>query len=1199
MAFSIDQAKALAAGYQWLLLAKWTFNNGDTLYLSTRDVTFGGQAYLGRLADQDLDTVQSMSESGIDLAPVWTAHIADSDSYVYLNYENGTGRGFRGADVEVKLGFRDVLGNENSTDTMFRFSGVCDPATQAKEEFLIVRAQNRMNASKKMLPMFLMQRHCPKIRPLNASQCAEAADEDSDFWWCGITDPGKPDCNNTREGCISADNFPRFAGVTFQPPRDGGKGREYVSGEKVQLFNSGNDAKYGEPWPVVLGRGWVECPVLWSIQNGNYTDCLVGLCIDAIDTGLDSTLSTRVIANGYELPPAGYDSPGGFVQLNPGNVGWWNWYTRGNRDGLTEIQASALYGGKGDAHGSEVTILVTIPRQISSGEQIPTVSVLFSGPKVRVYSDASTFTKVWSDNPAWHMLWLLVNSNWRYDELDIQSFVDAAAVCSENVTYTSQYGGTASHARYKSNLILRQRRQAGEIIRGVRQSAAMMVQPNRSTGLLSIAIKGTLAAQQPSAVAGSNYTTAVSSKLRNGTSANGYPCYRWTEDNTISIRGIARPITDTPNRLVFQFQDSENNFSPTNLALSDSDDVERVGQEVASQVQIDSCASYDQASRLGKMLHKEAHRGNPAEDTRGTQWFEIVAGIDCLRVATGQIGMIGDWPRLGLTNQLVRVMSVKGPSKEGLITLTVHWHDDDWYVDSLNQRPDPEYSNPRRDMLGRASYPPCPDLEAPAAGDPYYDPSDKTFALAPEWTLSPEATWRGRMRIRSKIAVNEFGTAQPPQVQPQANVASSGGTLTSGTYYVMVAAKDAGGKYSPLSLPSIGFIASGVTAGVITVPVLWWDDEAVGHAIYAGRTPFLLTLQSETAGTPSSVSVSAFTERGKGAPDQELDALVAMGKVVHHSGILGTQVVAVATGMIEIGGTWTVDALDGYECSILAKANGVDLPILNFAITGNDADGVLAVDPDPSGSVDPGDVIVVRSKPTLSAGGRTWTDPLWANSFNNGDGLNPDEELGKVGYIFAGTGRGLTNLVVAATNTSHTFAHDWLIEPDATSRMTIEHAESLPLDAPYRPISNADPETIVTLSFPIENHANRTMRISLKTMDGSENSCVDALIPTREAYLPGEPPGVVLVTANYSARREDRLIKVNTTAGPVEIQFLSGVELSGLSTLVKLETNGSLDTPPGFDCTLLPANGETFDNGLTSIVMQHKRDAERITGSAI
>src|SRR5689334_13605906 len=102
----------------------------------------------------------------------------------------------------------------------------------------------------------------------------------------------------------------------------------------------------------------------------------------------------------------------------------------------------------------------------------------------------------------------------------------------------------AQHPRYKSNIVVRQRRQASELISGVRRNFAALLQPNRDTGKLSVVVKGPLAAQQPSPQAGSNYNDAVVSMLRDGSVANGYVAYHFTEDNTISVSGIARPISD-------------------------------------------------------------------------------------------------------------------------------------------------------------------------------------------------------------------------------------------------------------------------------------------------------------------------------------------------------------------------------------------------------------------------------------------------------------------------------------------------------------------------------------------------------------------------------------------------------------------------------------------------------------------------------
>jgi hypothetical protein len=108
----------------------------------------------------------------------------------------------------------NVLSGTFSTDSIVRYTGICDPATPVDETTIEIRTTNRLNASKKQLPTELIQKHCWKIRPLTEKQCAEADDPNSIYFPCGITDHNKPFCQYTKEGCTAADNLAAFAGVT-------------------------------------------------------------------------------------------------------------------------------------------------------------------------------------------------------------------------------------------------------------------------------------------------------------------------------------------------------------------------------------------------------------------------------------------------------------------------------------------------------------------------------------------------------------------------------------------------------------------------------------------------------------------------------------------------------------------------------------------------------------------------------------------------------------------------------------------------------------------------------------------------------------------------------------------------------------------------------------------------------------------------
>src|ERR1700733_5505347 len=76
--------------------------SSEFLHLCRRDLTwpsnptYGSTAYLGRIENDDLDTVAMLDASGVDIPPRLSLSLADSDSYLFANYEMGPGRGFRG-----------------------------------------------------------------------------------------------------------------------------------------------------------------------------------------------------------------------------------------------------------------------------------------------------------------------------------------------------------------------------------------------------------------------------------------------------------------------------------------------------------------------------------------------------------------------------------------------------------------------------------------------------------------------------------------------------------------------------------------------------------------------------------------------------------------------------------------------------------------------------------------------------------------------------------------------------------------------------------------------------------------------------------------------------------------------------------------------------------------------------------------------
>lgn len=99
----------------------------------------------------------------------------------------------------------------------------------------------------------------------------------------------------------------------------------------------------------------------------------------------------------------------------------------------------------------------TNPAEIGPGEASATV-ITDGLANIRVYTDEDTYTETTSTNRAWHIARMLCDKRWGfgydYSKLNIQSFIDAAAWCAQQVEYTDPFGRVWSHARSESRVEL-------------------------------------------------------------------------------------------------------------------------------------------------------------------------------------------------------------------------------------------------------------------------------------------------------------------------------------------------------------------------------------------------------------------------------------------------------------------------------------------------------------------------------------------------------------------------------------------------------------------------------------------------------------------------------------------------------------------------------------------------------------------------
>src|SRR5262249_18341244 len=137
--------------------------------------------------------------------------------------------------------------------------------------------------------------------------------------------------------------------------------------------------------------------------------------------------------------------------------------------------------------------------------------------------------EAFTNNPAWVLLDVLGRSGWQTSELDLPSFAAAAAYCGTAISTTDLYGNAAVVPRFQCNLVLKNRRSAAEIVKGIRNGSSLLLLYG-ANGLLKIRAEESLAVQQPALPDGSNSTIQL-----NG----GWPAYEFG-DGTAGTTGIAR-----------------------------------------------------------------------------------------------------------------------------------------------------------------------------------------------------------------------------------------------------------------------------------------------------------------------------------------------------------------------------------------------------------------------------------------------------------------------------------------------------------------------------------------------------------------------------------------------------------------------------------------------------------------------------------
>ena len=677
---TIFELKEQAVADTPLLVFECTLPDGRVERWCTHQVTVEGSAYDARVLQHSVFELQTASEQGVDGIPRVTILLGNADSR-FSEIERTVG--WKGARLKVGFLFYDLRNDAALTDRSILFQGICNPPDELREATFRITATNRMNLQRLLLPQVRIQRRCPWEFPTNAAQRAEAVDggksgKYSRFYRCGYSvgiaggrgnnaDQGEPytSCGYTRADCQARGMFANFGGIEFVPPtisvRTYGDKNWHTSALAV------NEARYNDFVPLVYGTAWYTAPVVFARNDGNLTRMEVLLGIGEIQGVL------KVLVNGVEIPA-------GVAGTNMTGTGWYNLPTLGTRTGQCNSDFTDGAGQPaGDPYGSMAYLSVVVPNQLNDGSSLPSVKVLAQGLKVPTCrSDGTVASEQFSNNPVWILLDVLRRMGWDYSEIDLQSFSAAAAYCDEKIDALDIYGNPISLARFACSFALQNRRSAGDVVRGIRNAARLLLSYGVN-GALEVRVENSLASEQGTKPEHSNGNESLDGgwpSYEFGDGSNGFSAMLRKPNGEPSVRVYSRSIADSPNRFSVEFQDELNEYQQDSFSLVDVDDVALSGQEVSTTLSALGLPNYDQASRILKSCLDKSVRGNT--------YIEFETSVKSYGLRPGDLITV-TYLKEGFNRQPFRVLKLAPGLNHRTTTITAQIHNDTWYLDSNGQ----------------------------------------------------------------------------------------------------------------------------------------------------------------------------------------------------------------------------------------------------------------------------------------------------------------------------------------------------------------------------------------------------------------------------------------------------------------------------------------------------------------------------------
>jgi len=609
----------------------------------------------------------------------------------------------------------------------------------------------------------------------------------------------------------------------------------------------GAAARYNDHIPSVYGTAWVE-PVVTVLRNdGNLTRMEAIVSLGRISGIL------RVVVNDFEIPPAiaGRDMTGS---------GWYTLVSDGGPWGGFDLNFTDRQGNpQGDPYGSIAYLSIVVPNQVNDGKSVPRVHAFVNGRLLETFSIAGqSLGYSFTNNTAWVLLDLLKLASWETGQMDLASFARAATFCGELIPATDNEGNPVSVPRFQCNLVLRQRRNAAEVVQGVRSNARLYFTYS-SSGKLQAGVENTIALEQATLPYGSNATVPV---------AGGWPAYVYSEtngtivrraDGSSSVRVSRRPISDTPNRLAFEFQDVFNQYVQDSFAIDDVDDQKAVGQEISQTLLVEGIPTFDQAARMGKFQIDKAVRGNT--------FVEFETSIKAVGQQASQIIALG-YAREGWDNQLFRILRIAPQQNYRRVRITAQIHDDAWYSDANTAG---AAAASRSRQARRGPRPPNPLIGTEPRAD-----GDMNWAIEEKQSVESDGTGSVELSVGFAVpATSVSARTGPPTADPVATTQPAGGSLAGGqTLFYRLTATDPDGLESAPSTFIRAAIPEGGDTNAVLLTGLRLDSAASSFDVYRGSTPSKMFGICEGHTPASTFRDTGFEARPVPPPDVYFDHAV-------------------------------------------------------------------------------------------------------------------------------------------------------------------------------------------------------------------------------------------------------------------------------------------------------------------------------------